>query len=111
MSYENDPNHDLELQDSAHSTSSPVMVLASIATVCTVLVGVLPNIPGVPAWVAAVVAGLGAVATALYGLYAKGLVTPWKDVVSKMTPRGKVVSGPADPNNATGQQVELPEAA
>jgi hypothetical protein len=32
-------------------------------------------------------------------------------VVSKITPTGRVISGPADTENKTGDQVEMPKAA
>jgi hypothetical protein len=86
---------DTTLPAEAVSDSNPVIWLASVAAACTVLVAALANIPGVPGWVVGAVGAVGAVATAVGGVLAKARVTPWKDVVAKVTPLGKTVAGPA----------------
>ena len=105
------PTNDTELQDSAHSKTSPVVWLGGVAAACTALITVLATIEGVPSVVVAVLGGIAAVATAIGGYITKSQVTPWKDVVSKVTPTGNVVSGPADTQNSTGALVEFPQAA
>jgi hypothetical protein len=86
---------DPEIPPQDHSKSSPVMWLAGIAAVCTVLVTTLASIPQVPPVVTVIIGAIGAAATGLAGIYTKGLVTPWKDVVAKVTPTGRTIAGPA----------------
>jgi hypothetical protein len=89
-------SHDsTDLPVQMESRSKPVLVLASIAAGATVLTGGLAVIDGVPSWLVATVALVGAVATAVGGVWTKGQVTPWADVAAKQTPSGKIVFGPA----------------
>jgi hypothetical protein len=107
-----------ELDPMDHSMSSPVVIFGWIAASCTALVGALALVPGVPPVVPAVVAAIGFVATSLLGFATKAKVTPWKDVVAKVTPSGRTVAGPAAnaatpatmPVN-TGDEVEIYKTA
>lgn len=108
----------LELQQSAVSKSKPVEVLGWIASASTAVVGALALIDGVPSWVVGVVAAIGIVATKLLAYATTKQVTPWEDVVSKATPDGRVVAGPAanevtpDANQIpVGTRLELPQVA
>jgi len=106
-----DGSADLEIPKSAVSKYKPVDILGWIASASTAIVGGLALIDAVPSVVVAVVAAIGVIATKLLAYATTKKVTPWEDVVSKVTPTGKVISGPADVNNITGQQVEMPQAA
>jgi hypothetical protein len=85
------------------STSKPVEILGWISAASTALVGALALIDGVPSWVVAVVAAIGVVATKLLSYATTKQVTPWKDVVAKVTPQGQVVAGPAADANTPPQ--------
>lgn len=100
------------------STSKPVEVLGWVASAATALVGALALIEGVPSWLVGVVAAIGIVATKLLSYATTKQVTPWEDVVSKVTPGGNVVAGPAaqqvTPDSEdirVGDVLELPKAA
>lgn len=85
------------------------------AAVCTALVTALATIDGVPPAVVASIGALAAVLTALVGYLTKQSVTaqttPWEDVAAKVTPAGKVISGPADNARPTGALVALVDAS
>ncbi len=100
------------------SKSKPVEILGWVAAGSTAVVGALALIDGVPSWVVAVVAGIGMISTKLLSYATTKQVTPWEDVVSKVTPTGNVVAGPAanavtsdDVSIPVGQALELPKAA
>lgn len=88
-----------------------VTVFGAVAAACTALVTALALIDGVPAWLIGVVGAVAAVSTAVAGYLTKqsvtALTTPWTDVAAKVTPAGKVISGPADPNHRTGDTVAV----
>lgn len=84
-----------ELPERMYSRSKPVEILGWIASGSTALVGALALIDGVPPIVVGIVAAVGVVATKLLSYATTKQVTPWKDVVAKVTPAGKVVAGPA----------------
>jgi hypothetical protein len=100
----------LALAEEDHTTSKPVEVLGWVAASATALVGVLVLIDGIPPVVITVVAGVGVVATKLLSYATTKKVTPWKAVVSKITPDGRIVAGPAATLD-TGTEVEQPLAA
>lgn len=88
-----------------------ITVFGAVAAGATALVTALALIPGVPSWVTAAVGAVAAVSTAVVGYLTKQSVTeqttPWEDVAAKVTPTGRVVSGPADPNHPTGASVAV----
>lgn len=86
---------DTQLPQSMQSRSKPVEILGWVASGSTALVGALALIEGVPSWLVGVVAAIGIVATKLLSYATTKQVTPWEDVVAKVTPIGKVVAGPA----------------
>lgn len=89
------------------SDSRPVRLLGAVAATAVAAPSALAVIPGVPGWVAAAVGAFGLLLTIGLAKYTGDSVTPWKDVVAKQTPSGKIVSGPADDNNPTGATVTV----
>lgn len=92
-----------ELPKRMQSESKPVEILGWIASAATALVGALALIDSIPPVVVAIVAAIGIVATKLLEFATTKKVTPWKDVVAKVTPAGKVVAGPAADANTPPQ--------
>ena len=99
-----------ELPTQMESESQPVLILASIAAAATAITATLAIIPEVPRWVVLVVGLIGAVATAIHGVWTKRRVTPWADVAAKQTPSGKIVMGPAGPGPAGTSAAVVPLA-
>jgi hypothetical protein len=93
-----------------HSRSKPVRILSSIAAVCVAAVGVLGTMSSqgvqVPTWLMAGVGAVGILLPIAIGEYTKGQVTPWEDVVEKVTPSGQVIAGPASDQHETGTVVK-----
>lgn len=88
-----------------------VTIFGATAAGATALVTALALIPGVPAWVFGALGAVAAVSTAVGGYLTKQSVTerttPWQDVAAKVTPHGRIVSGPADPHHPTGSAVAV----
>lgn len=106
-----------EISSTQVSSAMPTQIitwLGIIAGVATALVTALATIDGVPTAVTAAVGAIAAVSTAVFGVLTKQSVTrqttPWTDVAAKVTPSGRIISGPADPDRPTGASVALVDA-
>lgn len=89
------------------SESKPVRLLGAIGAAATAAVTALAVIPGVPAWIPAAVGVVGLVLTVFVGKYTENRTVPWEDVAAKVTPTGRLISGPADEHHPTGASVAL----
>lgn len=102
-------------QVSGTEPTRAITVFGAIAAGATALVTALALIDGVPSWVLGTVGAAAAVSTAVVGFLTKQSVTarttPWEDVAAKVTPSGKLVSGPADTERPTGASVALVDGA
>lgn len=101
-------------QVSGDEPTQLITVFGAVAAGATALVTALALIPGVPPWAFGVVGAVAAVCTAITGYLTKRSVTrqttPWQDVAAKVTPHGKIISGPADTERPTGALVALVDA-
>ena len=90
------------------SKSKPVLVTFSILAGAQVLTGGAALADVLPANVVGLL--ILAVASVQAGMtfWVQGQVTPWADVVSKRTPAGQVIAGPAA-DQETGTVVPQPE--
>jgi hypothetical protein len=86
--------------------SRPVVITMSTLAGLQVLAAGSALADVVPADVAALFALMVAAAQAGVGVYVQSLVTPWQDVIAKVTPDG-AVAGPAH-SAPTGSPVEGP---
>jgi hypothetical protein len=87
--------------------SRPVVITMSTLAGLQVLAAGSALADVVSADVAALFALMVAAAQAGVGVYVQSLVTPWQDVIAKVTPDGIAVAGPAH-SAPTGSSVEGP---
>lgn len=90
------------------SKSKPVLVTFSILAGAQVLTGGAALADAIPKNVVGLLVLTTAAVQAGMTFYVQGQVTPWADVVSKVTPEGDVIAGPAA-DQATGTIVPRPE--
>lgn len=102
-------SNNTELPARMVSESKPVRMLAAMAATAVAAPSALAVIPGVPGWVAAAVGAFGLLLTVGLAKFTEDSVTPWKDVVSKLTPSGAVVAGPASLQPTGTAVVETPK--
>jgi hypothetical protein len=91
----------------ASSRPSPVLLWMSILAALQVLSAGSALADVIPYKVAALLALTVAAAQAGVQFYVRGQVTPWQDVIAKLTPSGTPVAGPAH-SAPTGTPVEGP---
>jgi hypothetical protein len=92
------------------SKSNPVLIMTCVLTAYQTFVGGLGALEVLPDKAVGVMVLAGAAAALGWGMYVKGVVTPWQDVVAKATPAGNVIAGPAA-NQDTGTSVVVTDAA
>lgn len=87
--------------------TSPVLLWMSVLAALQVLSAGSALADVIPYKVAALFALTVAAAQAGVQFYVRGQVTPWQDVIAKVTPDGVAIAGPAH-TAPTGTQVEGP---
>jgi hypothetical protein len=97
------------LQPEARSSKSPVLIMAAVIGGLQVLLGGAALADFVDVEVIGLANLVLAAVTTGFGIFTKGQVTPWVDVVAKATSGGLVVAGPAA-REVTGREVVVVSA-
>jgi hypothetical protein len=99
-----------ELAPEQVSKSNPVLIMTCVLAAYQTFVGGLGTLEVLPDKAVGVLVLGGAAAALGWGMYTKGIVTPWEDVVAKATPQGQVIAGPAA-QQETGLPVVVTDAS